>query len=264
MSRVTDLLLAAHGQCRLAFVSATQLKLSPFNGQNLNVGGLVQKIPSAGVTVSNSGLSANTVYYVYAYMSSGTMTLELSATGHTPGTTAGLTGIETKTGDTSRTLVGMCVTNGSSQFQDGSGVIGVLSYFNRRRRTANRYFTANQSTSSTTATELASEIRVTFINWSDEQASARANGGVWASTAGPAYAYIGVDTNSQSDSGGGVGAIGSQVPFSAEYTFGDLTENASHFATIYGIAASGGSITMTGNPTQAAGQRTSLAVSVMG
>lgn len=261
MSKVLDLFAAAHGQCRLTYVSATQIKLAPFNGRNLAIAGLLQQVPSAGVTASNSGLSANTVYYVYAYMSSGAMALEMSATGHSQDAT---TGVETKTGDTSRTLVGMIAANASSQFQDGGGLLGVLSYFNRRRRVSGAYFTASRALSATTATEFASEIRVSFLCWADEQIAARANGGIWASTAGPGYAYIGIDTNSQSDSGGGIGATGSQVPFSAEYTAGGLTEGATHFATLYGIAASGGTITMTGNATQAAGQRTSLTVAVMG
>jgi hypothetical protein len=261
MSRVLDLMTPAHGQCRLVYVSATQIKLQPHNGRNLCINGLPEQIPTAGVTIANTGLSANTVYYVYAYMNGPTMTLELSTTGRSTWATYG---IETKSNDTSRTLVGLVVTNGSSQFQDSSTVIGVLSFFNRRRKMALNYFTAARSHSNTTATELASEIRVNFINWAEEQASARANGGIWATTAGPVYAYIGVDTNSQSDSGGGCGVIGSQVPFAAEYTLGGLTENASHFASIYAIAAAGGSVTMTGNAAQAAGQRTSLSVAVMG
>ena len=263
MSKTTDLLQSAHGQCRLAYVSATQIKLSPYNGQNLNIGGLPQKIPSGGVTIANTSLAASTVYYVYAYMNSGTMTLELSTTGHTTGSTTGLVGIETKTGDTSRTLVGMVATNASSQFQDGGSVIGVLSWFNRRRRVISNYFTTARSTSSTTAAELASEIRCTFICWADELVTARANGGAYTTTAGPGYLYIGLDSNAQSDSGGGLNQT-SQVPFSASYETTAGTENASHFMSIYGIAAAGGTISMTGNPTQAAGQRTSLTVSMLG
>jgi hypothetical protein len=84
-------------------------------------------VPSAGVTISNAGLAASTVYYVYARMSGGAMALELSTTGHTP-----TNGVETKTGDTTRTLVGMVRTNASSQFVDDATNICVLSFFNRR------------------------------------------------------------------------------------------------------------------------------------
>lgn len=260
MNRILALIQAAHGQCRFTYVSTTQVKLAPYNGCNLNINGNVEQIPAAGVTLSNSGLSSNTVYYIYAYMNSGTMTLEASATGHTTANE----GIEVKTGDASRTLVGMVWTNGSSQFEDSASRIGVLSFFNRRRRHAIAWFTAIRSTSNTTATELHSEIRVPFIIWAGEYVRCRANGGAYVLAAGPGYLYVGVDTNSQSDSGGGLNVVGSQLPFSGEYELSGLTENASHFATIYGIAASGGSVNMTGNATQAAGQRTNLSVTMMG
>lgn len=260
MSRVLDLLTAAHGQCRLTFVSATQLLLAPHNGRNLIINGALEQLPSGGVTVSNAGLAASTVYYVYARMLAGSVALELSTTGHTA-----VDGIRVKTGDATRTLVGMAYTSAGSQFQDGGAVIGVLSYFNRRRKAASGIFTAIRSTSSTTATELSSEIRCTFLLWSDEMVRCRANGGAYVLTSGPGYLYIGIDTNSQSDSGAGLNVPGSQVPFSAEYNTGLVAgEGSAHFATIYGIAASGGSVNMTGNATQAAGQRTSLQVMVMG
>jgi hypothetical protein len=66
MSRVLDLLLPAHGQCRLVFVSATSIRLQPHNGRNLNINGLPEQIPTAGITASNDSLAANTTYYVYA------------------------------------------------------------------------------------------------------------------------------------------------------------------------------------------------------
>ncbi|MBR7551793.1 hypothetical protein KC220_24955, partial [Mycobacterium tuberculosis] len=83
-----------HGQCRLSYVSGTQLKLSPYNGNNLIINGVPQQIPSAGVTLANTGLAASTKYYVYAYMNAGTMTLEAVTTAHATGTN----GVEQKSG----------------------------------------------------------------------------------------------------------------------------------------------------------------------
>ncbi|MEB2654919.1 hypothetical protein SOP89_26500, partial [Pseudomonas siliginis] len=105
-----------HGQCRLSYVSGTQLKLSPYNGNNLIINGVPQQIPSAGVTLANTGLAASTKYYVYAYMNAGTMTLEAVTTAHATGTN----GVEQKSGDATRTLVGMILTDGSTpgQFVD--------------------------------------------------------------------------------------------------------------------------------------------------
>jgi hypothetical protein len=53
------LLLPAHGQCRLSVVSATSLKLSPFNGQNLTINGAMGKV-SAGTGTWNFGVQAST------------------------------------------------------------------------------------------------------------------------------------------------------------------------------------------------------------
>ena len=69
------------GQCKFGYTSTSVCTLSRFNGKFLFINGVHETIPSAGVTIANSGLTSNdTTYYVYAYMSSGTMTLESSAT----------------------------------------------------------------------------------------------------------------------------------------------------------------------------------------
>src|SRR5216684_3948959 len=40
------------GQCRLTFVSATQIKLSPYNGAKITIAGALYDIPSAGITAA--------------------------------------------------------------------------------------------------------------------------------------------------------------------------------------------------------------------
>ena len=112
------------GQCYLGYVGATELLLSPINGGALWINGINYAIP-ASLQVSNSGLSASTKYYVYAFINSGTMTLEAVATAYT----LAANGIPQKTGDPSRTLVGVATTNGSAQFE-ASGV-GTFSYFHQ-------------------------------------------------------------------------------------------------------------------------------------
>lgn len=231
MSRVLDLMLPAHGQCRLTYDSATSLKLSPHNGRNLNINGAVEKIPSAGVTVSNSGLSASTLYYVYAYMNAGTMALELSATGHSQHTN----GVEIKTGDSTRTLVGMARTNGSSQFVDDATNVCVLSYFNRRRKLGKSKFTANRSLAPATSvfTEVHTEIRVNFLTWADEPVRQAICGGWYMTGIGIAsgYASIDNDTSGQrawcihSDTATGTMSSNDERLASEGYHFGSLTGN---------------------------------------
>jgi hypothetical protein len=192
MSRVLDLLYPAHGQCRLTYVSATQIKLSPHHGRNLVINGALEKVPTAGVTASNSGLAVSTVYFVYAYMSGGTMALEFSTTGHTPSE-----GIEAKTGDVSRTLVGMVRTNGSSQFVDDATNLCVLSYFNRMRKIGRNRFSANRSSGGDPApyAEIHTEIRINFLCWADDVVRQSINGGWTVTGGGTAHGYCVIDAD---------------------------------------------------------------------
>lgn len=109
MGRPSDLaalavsLSAMSCQCRLV-KSGANLLLQPYNGNRLMINGIAQTIPSSGVSFAATGLTAGTTYFIYAYMNGSTMALEASTTGHSADTA---TGMEVKTGDSSRTLVGM-------------------------------------------------------------------------------------------------------------------------------------------------------------
>lgn len=191
MNRLLMMLGESHGQCRLTRQDATTLKLLQANGSNLNIAGLPHQIPAAGVTVTNAGLSAETVYFVYAYSNAGAIALELSATGHSTSTS----GIETKTGDTTRTLVGMVRTNASSQFVDDDTNICVLSWFNRRRKIGRARFTANRASVAdpTDFSEVHTEIRVNFLTWADD-AVRQAITGAWTVTGGgTGHGYCSID-----------------------------------------------------------------------
>lgn len=231
MSRVLDLLSPAHGQCRLYFVSASSIKLSPHGGQNLNIGGLPQHVPAAGVTASNAALAANTIYYVYAYMNGAGMAMELSTTGHSTHTN----GVEIKTGDTGRTLVGMVRTNSSGQFVEDASNVCVLSWFNRRRKLGKAKFTANRIMTPATNVfaEVHTEIRVNFLTWADEPVRQAICGG-WLVTGigtGSGYATIDNDTTGQrawcmhSDTTTGTFASVDERTVSEGYHFGSLTGN---------------------------------------
>jgi len=78
------------GQCRLA-KSGSNLVLSPFKGNLITINSLAETIPDAGVTLSTGGLSPTTLYYIYAWMSSGTMTLEATTTAYATQTGTGVT-----------------------------------------------------------------------------------------------------------------------------------------------------------------------------
>jgi hypothetical protein len=168
-----------HGNCRLSVTSTTVLTLNPYSGNRLNINGQTYHIPSGGVTLSNSGLSASTCYYVYAYISSGNITLEAVTTTHATNTT---TGIEQKSGDATRTLVGMIATNASGQFVDSPTQRFCVNWFNRRG--INGYAVVGAvAVSSTTAIEATAGARITFISWADEAVVGILNGEVVSTTA---------------------------------------------------------------------------------
>lgn len=180
-----------HGQCQLARTNATTLTLSPKEGNRLLIAGEEQTIPAAGVTLSNSGLSVSTAYYIYAYMNSSTMTLEASTTAYATDSDSGVT---IKSGDATRTLVGLIRTTAGGEFADSDTQLFTLSYFNRRTKHGVNNFTTDRTTTSNTLTEINSEIRVEFLTWADEAALYLLTGAASNSSAGDnAFAAIGID-----------------------------------------------------------------------
>lgn len=229
-----------NGQCRLSVASATGLLVKPYNGNTLVVNGAAMQIPSAGVTITNAGLVASTLYYVYAYNNTGTLTLELSTTGHSTNPY----GIEIKTGDTTRTLVGMIYTNSSAQFADTLNTRFCLNWFNRRLLAVGGSFNVDITFSWTSAASIGAATTCYFLSWGDEAVTGGAEGefsmsaalgngsvGLWAqidSTSLSSVSYTSVGTN--------FGCV-----FTSRDTLG-VSEGV-HTAAIYG-SASGTSCTV--------------------
>lgn len=247
------------GQCVLT-KSGANLVLSRKNGKYLTINGKAEVIPAAGVSLAPTSLSVTTLYFIYAYMNSGTMTLEASTTAHA---TDSNTGMEIKSGDATRTLVGMARTITGPAWVDTEAQRFVLSYFNRKDLNARRWFTAARTTASATYVELNTEIRCEFLTWGDEVSAAYADGRVSNATAsGFMASSIGIDGTTaeeaysvfQAYTNGATGGFGIAVPKSG------LSEGY-HYATLLGWS-SGGTGTWFGgaNP----GDRSSLKVIVKG
>ncbi|MBO0717784.1 MAG: hypothetical protein J2P55_10685 [Rhizobiales bacterium] len=149
--RAAALLGNAGHSGRLAYASATALAFKPFNGGYLRINGVLRPIPIAGIAgLANTGvfvngtaaqnLAANQTYLVYAFDNGGVLTADFcTGTTHAPSQTPNNIGVEVKwlsgVEDPTRTLIGMCRTNASSQFfDDGVSQIGVASWQNRRPR----------------------------------------------------------------------------------------------------------------------------------
>jgi hypothetical protein len=237
------------GQCRLA-KSGSNLVLSPFKGNLITINSLAETIPDAGVTLSTGGLSPTALYYIYAWMNSGTMTLEASTTAYA--TQVG-TGVTVKAGDATRTLVGMARTDGSTAWTDSATQRFVRSWFNDPGISLLNGFTANRSISSASWTEVNSEIRIELVAWSGEVVQVEANGVTLNNTVNAgATTSIGFDGATADDTSayGGLVTAGGfpgniYAPFAASVFKSGLSEGY-HYATLLGATLSGGGATWFG------------------
>ena len=241
---------SGHGQCRLDYVSATQIALTPFNGDKVLVAGAAIQIPAAGVTAANTGiyvdgvagqnLAASTVYNVYLFSNSGTPTLDFSTTARAADTTAGNVGVQIKTGAASRSLVGKVETNASSQFASNM----VISWFNRRRlRVAN--VDGSDRNASSIWTEVATGLRGRFLSWGTTEGVIRVSYAACLkhATAGTAM-YIGAGLDGTTTVVGGQSATAPVANYYCALST-SVTSNVSegaHYFTLVGGAGAGNTV----------------------
>lgn len=163
----------AHGQCRFVFVSSTECRLMPYDGNGLVINGRQYRIGAAGVPITTAATAVNGRYFVFAKDDgSGGIALELASTAgasysvHTDGVTI-------KTGDPTRTLVGWLGTTSANGFQDDQNSRRlVASWFNRRRRSVQE--TVIGSLASTVFTPIGGGRGL--FNWAGEEVEATISG----------------------------------------------------------------------------------------
>ena len=151
------------GQCQLTKVS-TNLVLSRYNGVGLTINGVAYAIPSAGVSLAPTSLSVGTTYNIYAYMNAGTMTLEASTTARATDST---TGIQIKSGDATRTLVGKAQVVTGPAWSDAINSRLVISWFNRRPIQCQAGLGSNTTNTGTSGNELSTTLQNLFLTWGD-------------------------------------------------------------------------------------------------
>lgn len=231
----------SYGQCRLIVSSVTTLTLQPYNGNCILINGAQQEIPSSGVVYTVTGLSTNTTYYVYAWMNAGVMTLELSTTGHATNAT---TGIEQKSGDPTRSLVGMVRTNAATQFSDSASNRLCLNWFNRRVRSL-LGSSATNNTASTTPVNVGNTVN--FLAWSETEGMSFLSANAFSNTAqGTVQLGIflnGVVTSSQAlTTSPAIAQIFNSNPM---LNFGTLAEGFYQLIPAGNAGASSGTVTIT-------------------
>lgn len=168
--------VAPLGQCYLDR-SGSNLVLSPLNGNLISINGVNYTVPSAGVSLAPTSLTPATAYYIYAFMSSGTMTLEAVVTAPAVNTT---TGVMQKTGDATRTLVGLwLVTTGPAW---STVACQGASWFNPQPKMSSGGIGGTTSTATSLA-ELATGCRLSFVSFSGRQVRYEVSGSFASSLA---------------------------------------------------------------------------------
>ncbi len=234
---------AGHGRCRLSVTSTTTLSLKPYDGNGVNVNGIALLIPAAGVTYTASGLTASTVYYVYLSGTTAAPVLSLSATGHSQASN----GIETKTGDTTQTLVGMVYTNASTQFIDSAAIRTCLNWFNRRKIVSDASQAGPFSFSSTTLSETSSTLRAQFLKWADDTPIAQVSGNVTQTSGTPSITSLSHQIYMDGTTAYGPGLATVIQPtwnmtVAAHGALGGLSEGY-HYSTLFsGLGPNGGTL----------------------
>lgn len=232
-----------YGQCRLK-LSGANLVLTPFNGNLLTIAGTPRPVPDAGVSLAATGLTPSTNYFIYAYMNSGVMTLEASATGHATSTTAGNKGTEIKSGDDTRSLVGFARVVSGPAWVDSDAQRFVRTWFNDGgAETKNTISTVSRPTISTASpsfSEIDSSYRIETLLWAGERWVIDGAGGGWLGAAGAVYFAAGVDSTSTPEQGGCFGnssASGVVVSLGLSSVKAGLSEGY-HYATMLGAVSS--------------------------
>lgn len=132
-----------HGGCRLEYTNATTITLSLVNGGRLIIDGTSRQLTST--TFVNTSFTISTLQFVYAYWTGSAVAYEISTTSHTTHTN----GVEIKSGDSTRTLIGAVYRGATGDFFNTDLLKGVASWFNRRARLIGTTH-SGASTSSTT------------------------------------------------------------------------------------------------------------------
>lgn len=241
---MADLVNVAPGQCRLTVDSTTQLSLQRFKGSYipLKIAGEweAKLIPASAPTLANTGLTTATLYYVYAFDNAGTLELEASTTAHA---TDSDTGVEIKSGDASRTLVGKVFLDAGTPgtFVNSITKRWCLNWFNRRGLDMLGVFTTTRTlTIGNPYGEVNAEIRIQFLTWADEGVLVSASG-AYATAGGGNSSDVGLGIDSTTVPSATCGGISNGDPHNFGMTaLVALSGTANHFATMLAGNQGGG------------------------
>lgn len=242
---------------QLRYSSATALSFAPYKGNYLALNGAQVAIPSSGIVglantnvfvnaVAAQNLVASTLYYVYAFSNAGVLTADFSTTGHATSAAIGNVGTEIKSGDDTRSLIGMIYTTVASQFADSPTQRFVRSWFNRQKVTLGNNFTAARANSSASMNEVNSEIRIFMVVWATDVVLAVFGGNAW--TSGSQGGWIAIGWDGVADANRWQGTVATDASAGSQgYSGATVVQSKSlsegyHYVTGNASAGSGGTV----------------------
>jgi hypothetical protein len=187
---------------RLSVSAGTTASFKPFNGDKIKIQGKLYSIPSLGLSanrtscfvdsVGGQALVAGGTYLVALFDSGGTPTFDfLTTLTHSPDITAGNIGVETSSGNRSRTVIGMVYCTTNADFVDTPAMRGTLNWFNRRDIPLLGSGAGGAITTSSTPVEITGTARAYFLTWADEGVIASVSGSILSGAVGSAGAQVG-------------------------------------------------------------------------
>ncbi len=147
-----------------------------------------EELPWAGITATNAGLAANHVYAVFVYDDAGALKLEFDAAATWAFDAA--TGLAHKTGDASRTLVGVARTNAAARFVLSNDVY-VRSFWNKAEYAAR----SRGALAATSSTNWASIVTQEILMWPGHDVVRQEAGGQGWVNSTSAPGRVGLDMN---------------------------------------------------------------------
>jgi len=260
--------VGAFGACRLVWVSNSVIQLNRYNGCLLTIDNAPQIIPAAGVQLAPTGLTPSTVYYIYAAMVSGAMVLEASTTTHA---VDARNGVEIKSGDATRTLVGIArASSGPIWSVTGATTANTRSWYNDPGVETKSFITANAGGSGVYPTFNNLLTSVIAMNlWANEIGFATIVGSNWFATSAVVI-YTGISIDSAAPEEGvdvkQSSAVNIPQSISCFANFGPnraLAEGFHSWTAVGATSASGGGALWSGNTSAGAGRLT-LSVTTQG
>lgn len=227
-----------HGQCELTFPNPN-IRLIPKGGASLVIDGTARSVPSGGVDLAPTGLTPDTLYRIYASWSGSAIVLEASTTGHTLHTN----GVRIKSGDATRTLVGLVFVLAGPVFY---GL--VRTWFNDRGRAFRATITADAISTSTGAWEaLGGGVAGSFVSvplWAEETVEVYVAGEASNGSAG-GECRTGIGVGSTTVAQDGVCVAESQDandrhPVAVRHSMENLGEKMETFYTLVQVSAGTG------------------------